>query len=134
MQGFDILQGQASYLSTLSDQARQQYMDSFSVLMGKGDFVNALAEQARQQHMDSFNILQTKANYISTLSQQEFEVFKNLRQQMQDEKLYAMEEEKFSYQKKQDSINNAFKKIDYVGYVDNETSKITGIASGTVAG
>jgi hypothetical protein len=134
MQGFDILQGQGSYLATLSDQARQQYMDSFSVLQGKGNYVNQLASQASTEHMNAFQILATNADYIQTLSTQEYEVSKNLRQQMQDEKIYALESEKFEYGKKQDAISNAYKKIDYVGFVDNETSALTGIAAGTVAG
>jgi len=117
------------------DQMQSQYhMQGFDILQGQAGYVTTLSDQARASHMDAFQMIQAKADYISQLSQQEFEVFRNLREQMQNEKSMAIEQERFEYQKQQDQIQNAYQRIDYIGYVDNEASKMTGIPVGTTAG
>ena len=55
-------------------------------------------------------------------------------EQWKDAKDREFENKKFEYQKKQNELENAWKRVDELGYVDNEAAKILGVPVGTLSG
>ena len=51
-----------------------------------------------------------------------------------DAKDREFENKKFEYEKQQNALTNAWKRVDELGYVDNEASTILGVAVGTLSG
>ena len=86
------------------------------------------------RNIDSFELLQSKGDYINNLSESEFQQFKWLRQEINDSKLTALEEQKIQAEEQKNIIEQAYKKMDALGYVDNEASQLLGIPVGTEVG
>ena len=51
-----------------------------------------------------------------------------------DAKDREFQEKEFEYKKQQDALDNAWKRVDELGYVDNEASTILGVKVGTLSG
>ena len=76
---------------------------------------------------DSLSQLADTAQLVMNYDSQQFEYWK-------DAKYREIKEKQLEYQKKQDELENAWKRVDELGYVDNEASKILGVPVGTLSG
>ena len=84
-------------------------------------------EKAHDRYLEYLNQLATTAQVVMDYDSQQFQVWK-------DAKDREFQEKEFAYQKQQDAIENAWKRVDELGYVDNEASTILGVAVGTLSG
>ena len=84
-------------------------------------------EKAHDRYLEYLNQLATTAQIVMDYDSQQFQVWK-------DAKDREFQEKQFEYQKQQDAIENAWKRVDELGYVDNNASAILGVAVGTLSG
>lgn len=71
--------------------------------------------------------LASTAQLVMQYDSQQFEYWK-------DAKDREFQNKQFEYQKKQDELENAWKRVDELGYVDNEAAAILGVKAGTLSG
>lgn len=73
------------------------------------------------------NQLASTAQLVMNYDSQQFEYWK-------DAKDREFQEKQFEYQKEQNELENAWKRVDELGYVDNEAAAILGVKAGTLSG
>lgn len=76
---------------------------------------------------DYLGQLANTAQIVMTYDNQQFEHWK-------DAKDREFQNKQFEYQKQQDALTNAWKRVDELGYVDNNASAILGVPVGTLSG
>lgn len=84
-------------------------------------------EKAHDRWIEYLGQLADTAQLVMNYDSQQFEYWK-------DAKDREFENKQFEYQKQQDSLENAWKRVDELGYVDNDASAILGIPVGTLSG
>ena len=84
-------------------------------------------EKAHDRYMEYLNQLATTAQLVMDYDTQQFNYWK-------DAKDREFENKKFEYEKQQQALENAWKRVDELGYVDNEASQVLGVAVGTLSG
>ena len=84
-------------------------------------------EKAHDRYLDYLNQLANTAQIVMDYDSQQFQVWK-------DAKDREFQEKEFEYQKQQDALENAWKRVDELGYVDNNASTILGVPVGTLSG
>lgn len=82
---------------------------------------------------DQLDLIMQKANYIMQLDSQAFEQFKLLIDQRNWEKEYQLEQQQVQLQRQIAEIEQAYARVEALGYVDNQTSIILGLPTGTKA-
>ena len=76
---------------------------------------------------DYISQLSDTAQLVMNYDAQQFEYWK-------DAKDREFQNKQFEYQKQQDALENAWKRVDELGYVDNNASAILGVPVGTLSG
>ena len=76
---------------------------------------------------DGLSRLADTAQLVMQYDSQQFEYWK-------DAKDREFQNKQFEYQKAQDELENAWKRVDELGYVDNEASAVLGVPVGTLSG
>ena len=76
---------------------------------------------------DALGQLADTAQLVMNYDSQQFEYWK-------DAKDREFQKEQLEYQKAQDKLENAWKRVDELGYVDNEAAAILGVPAGTLSG
>ena len=84
-------------------------------------------EKAHNRWIEYLGQLADTAQLVMNYDAQQFEYWK-------DSQDRAFQEKQFEYQKQQDALENAWKRVDELGYVDNESSKVLGVKVGTLSG
>lgn len=84
-------------------------------------------EKAYGRWTDYLGQLADTAQLVMNYDAQQFEYWK-------DAKDREFQEKQFAYKKQQDALENAWKRVDELGYVDNEASAILGVPVGTLSG
>lgn len=84
-------------------------------------------EKAHSRWIEYLGQLADTAQVVMTYDNQQFQYWK-------DAKDREFENKKFEYQKQQDAIDNAWKRVDELGYADNQASAILGVKVGTLSG
>lgn len=84
-------------------------------------------EKAHDRWIEYLGQLADTAQIVMNYDSQQFEYWK-------DAKDREFENKRFEYQKRQDSLENAWKRVDELGYVDNNASAILGVPVGTLSG
>lgn len=84
-------------------------------------------EKAHGRWIEYLGQLADTAQIVMNYDSQQFEYWK-------DAKDRAFQEKQFEYQKRQDDLENAWKRVDELGFVDNQASTILGVAVGTLSG
>ena len=84
-------------------------------------------EKAHDRWVEYLGQLADTAQIVMNYDSQQFEYWK-------DAKDREFKEKEFAYQKQQDALENAWKRVDELGYVDNEASTILGVPVGTLSG
>jgi hypothetical protein len=85
------------------------------------------------RRVDDIKLWQMKADFIMKLDQREFEQFRVMLDQRRAQMEFELERQKFEMETKKKQLELAYKKLDALGYADNEVSKILGIKPGTQA-
>ena len=91
------------------------------------ELIPTYEEKAHDRYIEYLNQLANTAQVVMEYDSQQFQYWK-------DAKDREFENKKFEYQKKQDALENAWKRVDELGYVDNEASSILGVKVGTLSG
>lgn len=84
-------------------------------------------EKAHSRWIEYLGQLADTAQIVMTYDSQQFEYWK-------DAKDREFKNKEFEYQKQQDAINNAWKRVDELGFVDNNASAVLGVKVGTLSG
>lgn len=91
-----------------------------------GDLIPQYEKLAREEFDTAFNQMLNTANLLMSMDEREFSIWKDARDQQWQEKLHE-------HQKQQDNLQNAWKRVDELGYVDNNASTILGVPVGTLS-
>lgn len=91
------------------------------------DLIPTYEEKAHNRWTEYLSQLADTAQIVMNYDSQQFNYWK-------DAKDREFENKKFEYTKQQDALTNAWKRVDELGYVDNEASTILGVAVGTLSG
>lgn len=91
------------------------------------ELIPTYEEKAHDRWVQYLGQLADTAQIVMSYDSQQFEYWK-------DAKDRSFQEKQFEYQKKQDELENAWKRVDELGYVDNKASTILGVAVGTLSG
>ena len=91
------------------------------------ELIPTYEEKAHDRYLDYLNQLANTAQIVMDYDSQQFQYWK-------DAKDREFQEKEFEYQKQQDAIDNAWKRVDELGYVDNNASAILGVPVGTLSG
>ncbi len=83
-------------------------------------------EKAHNRWIEYLGQLSNTAQVVMNYDSQQFEYWK-------DAKNREFENKQFEYQKQQDALENAWKRVDELGYVDNYASTILGVKVGTLS-
>ena len=117
--------------STLQSLAGSGVLNSSSTSERVARIVSELIpqyeEKAHDRWIEYLGQLSDTAQIVMNYDNQQFEYWK-------DAKDREFKEKEFNYQKQQDALENAWKRVDELGYVDNNASTILGIAVGTLSG
>lgn len=79
-------------------------------------------------------LFKMKSEFIMALDAREIDMFKVMLEQRRFEMELALDRERFDMQKKESEMEIAWRKVNELGYADNETAIILGIDPGTEAG
>jgi cell wall-associated NlpC family hydrolase len=90
-------------------------------------------ELQANRYYDQVQLIQTKFDYIMNLDQLGFEKFQVMLEQRQFQKEYELELQQLQLQQQIQDIEEQYKRVDALGYVDNKASVILGIDVGTKA-
>lgn len=91
------------------------------------DLIPQYEQLAYTRWTDYLGQLSNTAQMVMNYDSQQFEYWK-------DAKDREFQNKQFEYQKQQDALNNAWKRVDELGYVDNNASAILGVPVGTLSG
>jgi hypothetical protein len=91
------------------------------------DLIPTYEEKAHSRWTEYLGQLADTAQVVMNYDNQQFNYWK-------DAKDREFENKKFEYEKQQNALTNAWKRVDELGYVDNEASTILGVAVGTLSG
>ena len=84
-------------------------------------------EKAYNRQIQYLSQLADTAQLVMNFDSQQFQYWK-------DGKDREFQEKEFEYKKQQDALENAWKRVDELGYVDNNASTILGVKVGTLSG
>jgi len=91
------------------------------------DLIPQYEEKAYNRQVQYLSQLADTAQLVMNFDSQQFEYWK-------DAKDREFKEKEFEFEKQQKSLENAWKRVDELGYVDNEASTILGVKVGTLSG
>ena len=91
------------------------------------ELIPTYEEKAHDRWLEYVGQLADTAQVVMSYDAQQFEYWKDLKDR-------EFQEKEFEYQKKQNELENAWKRVDELGYVDNEASAILGVKVGTLSG
>ena len=91
-----------------------------------GDLIPQYEKMARDEFEASFSRMINMANLIMNMDDRTFGIWKDARDQ-------RWKEQEAEYEKKQREIQNAWNKVDQLGYVDNESALLLNIPAGTLS-
>ena len=117
--------------TTMQSLAGSGVLNSSSTAERVARVVSELVPQYEQlaytRWTDYIGQLSDTAQLVMNYDSQQFEYWK-------DAKDREFQNKQFEYQKQQDALENAWKRVDELGYVDNEASTILGVPVGTLSG
>ena len=83
--------------------------------------------------MDQLALIQTKFDYIMKLDNQSFQAFQLMLDQRNYQREYDLQQQQLQLDRQIAEIEQAYARVDALGYVDNETAIILGMPVGTKA-
>ena len=91
-----------------------------------GNLIPQYEKLAREEFDEAFSRMLNTANLLMNMDDRQFTYWQDARNQ-------KWKEEEQQYQRSQDALKNAWARVDELGYVDNEASKILGVPVGTLS-
>ena len=91
------------------------------------ELIPTYEEKAHDRWIEYLGQLADTAQIVMNYDSQQFEYWK-------DAKDREFQNKQFEYQKQQDALENAWKRVDELGYVDNKASQVLGVKVGTLSG
>jgi hypothetical protein len=86
-----------------------------------------------ERKMQASELLNTKAEFIMKLQRRDLDVFKMMLNQRRFEMEMLLDEQRLEMAKKDADLNNAYRKMETLGYADKEVALLLGIPQGTRA-
>jgi len=130
----DIVQAQMNKMVPLFEEmAYKKEQDFLNRQVQFADVLMQWDQLQYQRNMDTLEIMKTKADFISRLTQRELEKFKIMAETRNANLEFDLKKQRFDLEKQQSELAQAWKKVDAMGFVDNERSKILGVPAGTKA-
>lgn len=117
---------QNTYESMNSKGILNSSMTAERVAKVVGDLIPQYEKMAREEFEASFSRMINMANLIMNMDDRSFTIWKDARDQ-------RWKEQEAEYEKKQKEIQNAWNKVDQLGYVDNESALLLNIPAGTLS-
>ena len=91
-----------------------------------GELIPQYEKMAREEFEASMSRLINVANLLGNMSDREFAYWQDARDQ-------KWKEEERDYQRKLDALETAWKRVDELGYVDNDAAIVLGVQAGTLS-
>jgi cell wall-associated NlpC family hydrolase len=91
-------------------------------------------EMQADRYNDQLDLIKTKFDYIMNLETQDFEKFQLMLEQRNFQKEYDLEMQALQLQREIQAIEEAYARVDALGYVDNEAAIVLGMPVGEKAG
>jgi murein DD-endopeptidase / murein LD-carboxypeptidase len=129
----NMAQAQGSLVPEYEMRAYQRHADQRNREIQMATVLMQWDAMQADRWADQLNLVVTKFNYIMQLDEMNFQTFQVLLDQRNWEKQYALQQEQLSLERQQWEIENAYARVDALGYVDNATSTILGLPVGTKA-
>lgn len=124
-QGALIPQHEMKAYQRFSDQKNRE-ISMFTTLL-KWDELQA------NRYQDQIELAKTKFDYLLNLDAMNFEKFTVMLEQRNQDREYQLQEQSLQLERNIKEINDAYKRVDAMGYVDNQTAIILGLPVGTKA-
>lgn len=90
-------------------------------------------ELQSKRNVDQLNLIKTKFDTIMDMDSRTLEQFKAMLEQRNEDRSYALEMEKMEIERQQQMMDDAWKIVDSLGYVDYSSSIVLGVPVGTKA-
>ena len=91
-------------------------------------------EMQADRYNDQLDLIKTKFDYIMNLDNQDFMKFQLMLEQKNFQKEYDLEQQRLQLDKEIQAIEEAYARVDALGYVDNEAAVVLGMPVGEKAG
>jgi cell wall-associated NlpC family hydrolase len=85
------------------------------------------------RYQDQLDLVKTKFDYIMKLDAQNFQKFQVMLEQRNFDREYQLEQQSLQLQRQIQEIDAAYKRVEAIGYVDNNTAIVLGMPVGTPA-
>lgn len=130
----DIVASQFQKLTPMfEDVAYKKEQDFLNRQLSLGGVIMQWDQMQADRRVDDRQLWQMKADFILKLEQRDLEQFKLMLDQRREQMAYELEKQRVEMKKKQQELDIAYKKLDTLGYADNEVSRIIGVKPGTEA-
>ena len=120
-------------IPTYEQQAYNRWADQKN---REANLLNTIMEwdnMAAQRNIDQLNLMKTKFDTVMDMDTQSFERFKVILNQRNEDRKYALEVEKLNIEEQQAALESAWKRVESLGYVDEQASVVLGVPVGTKA-
>lgn len=124
---------QAALVPQFEAQKYQRFADARNRELNMMSTLMQWDEMQANRYQDQLDLVQTKFDYILKLDSQEFEKFQVMLEQRNFEKGYQLEQQALQLEKQIQEIEQAYARVDAIGYVDSKTAIILGLPVGTPA-
>ena len=116
------------------DLAYSKNADRYQRQMELANTIMQWDDMMANRKMSENQLLQVKTDFMLSLGKRDLDMFKVMLSQRRFNMEIKLEENKFSLEKRQKELDVAWKRVNDLGYADNQTAKILGIKPGTQAG
>jgi len=128
-----VQQGVSSLLPQYQEIARQQFQDEGKVLMSQMDMLLGMDETNYNRYQDEGERLAEALNLAMEMDDRQFDRWKAAADERRTLAKETIEAEKRADEKKRQDVEDAWDKVNELGYVDNESSLILGVEAGTLS-
>lgn len=130
----NITKAMGSLIPEYETKAYQRYSDQKNREISMVSTLMKWDELQADRYQDQLELIKTKFDYIMQLDQQNFQAFQIMLEQRNFQKEYDLQMQQLQLDRKISEIEQAYQRVDALGYVDNKTSIILGLPVGEKAG
>lgn len=116
------------------EQSYQQHQDFLNRQLQLANVVMQWDQLQANNAKNERELFKMKSEFIMALDAREIDMFKFMLEQRRFEMELALDQERLDMQKKEQEMELAWRKVNELGYADNETAILLGIDPGTEAG
>lgn len=126
-----VQQGVKQLEGEFYDKAQAKFQQDTDNMYKMASFLQTLDSDAYNKYKDSTQKLYDMATFIGNLDQTNFEKYKETVDQYYKNKEFEYQKEQDSIVNKRNAINDAWARVQELGYVDNQSSITLGVPVGT---